>query len=104
MSDSNVISSYTLEQAIEDGVLVYIFQKRWKTLSRGKPIVATARIFEAISQAGLIEIWNEYVFWRKNKMASLPEEEQMFTTEMDGKTVWVIEDGAAFTLLYPEDY
>ena len=35
--------------------------------------------------------------WRKNMMPSLPEEKQMFTTKMDGKTVWVIEDGAAFT-------
>ena len=35
---------------------------------------------------------------------TLPEEEQMFHTTMNGKKVWVIEDGAAFTLMYPEDY
>jgi hypothetical protein len=104
MSDKNVIVSYTLEQAIEDGELAPIFHTRWKTLSGGKPIVATSRIFEEISLAGLLEIWNESVIWRKNIMATLPEEEQMFTTKMNGKTVWVIEDGAAFTLLYPEDY
>jgi fructose-specific component phosphotransferase system IIB-like protein len=28
----------------------------------------------------------------------------MFATRMNGKKVWVIEDGAAFTLMYPEDY
>jgi hypothetical protein len=34
----------------------------------------------------------------------LPEEEQMFVTEIDGKNVWVIEDQQAITILYPEDY
>ena len=28
-------------------------------------------------------------------MPTLPEEEQMFTSKMDGKAVWVIEDGDA---------
>jgi hypothetical protein len=34
----------------------------------------------------------------------LPEEEQLFHTSMNGQNVWVIEDGTAFTLMYPEDY
>src|SRR5207245_8393324 len=46
--DADVISTYTLQQAIEDGVLVEIFKNRWKTLSGGKPIVATAHLFEAV--------------------------------------------------------
>ena len=32
-----VIYSYTLEQAIDDGVLVPIFANRWKELTGGKP-------------------------------------------------------------------
>jgi hypothetical protein len=40
-----VIAVYTLERAIEDGVLVEVLKKRWKDLSGGKPIVATAHIF-----------------------------------------------------------
>ena len=102
--DENVIYTYTLDQAIADGVLVEIFKNRWKTLSSGKPIVAAAHIFGEISLAGLLEIWNEFVGWRKTVMPTLPEEDQHFHTRMDGKTVWVIEDGAAFTILYPEDY
>ena len=60
-----LISEYSLEQAIEDGVLVE---------------------------------------WRLNIKDTLPEEDQMFVTEIDGKNVWVIEDGQAITMMYPEDY
>jgi hypothetical protein len=102
--DAEVISTYTLQQAIEDRVLVEIFKNRWKTLSGGKPIVATAHLFNEVSLAGLLEIWNEYVVWRKNTEPTLPEEERLFTTTMNNQKVWVLEDGEAFTLLYPEDY
>jgi hypothetical protein len=99
-----VIFSYTLEQAIADGELVEVFKNRWQQLSGGKPIVATAHLFNEVSLAALLEIWNEYVSWRKTVMPTLPEEEQMFATTMNGHKVWLIEDGQAFTLLYPEDY
>jgi hypothetical protein len=102
--DADVISTYTFTQAIEDGVLVEIFKNRWGQLSGGKPIVATAHLFESVSLAGLLEMWNEYVQWRKYKEPTLPEAERLFTTTMNGKKVWVMEDGEAFTLLYPEDY
>jgi hypothetical protein len=102
--DAVVISEYSLQQAIADGVLVEIFKNRWGQLSGGKPIVATEHIFGEVSLAGLMEIWNEFVDWRNNVKDTLPEEEQMFTTTMNGEKVWLIEDGQAFTLLYPEDY
>ena len=102
--DTNVIYAYTLEEAIADGVLVEVFKPRWKQLSGGKPIVATAAVFEAFTLAAIMEIWNAYVVWRKKVMPTLPEEEQLFTTTMNDKKVWVIEDGAAFTILFPEDY
>ena len=102
--DADVISTYTLQQAIEDGVLVEIFKNRWKTLSGGKPIVATAHLFTAVSLAGLLEIWNAFVQWKKAVEPTLPEEERIFKTTMNSETVWVIEDGQAFTLMYPEDY
>jgi hypothetical protein len=63
-----VISVYSLERAINDGVLVEIFKNRWEQLSGGKPIVATNNIFSEISLAGLLEIWNEFVYWRKHIM------------------------------------
>jgi hypothetical protein len=99
-----VITAYSLKQAVEDGVLVELFRNRWDELSGGKPIVASAALYESVSLAGLLEIWNEYVSWRRGVMPALPEEEKMFSTTMDGRRVWVIEDEAAFTLLYPEDY
>jgi hypothetical protein len=102
--NADMISRYTLEQAIEDGVLVEIFKNQWGKLSGGKPIVATTHLFNAISPAGQMEIWNEFVQWQKHVMPTLPEEERLFHTTMNGKKVWVIEDGAAFTLMYPEDY
>jgi hypothetical protein len=37
-------------------------------------------------------------------MPTLPEEDRMFVTSINGKKVWVIEDGQAFTMMYPEDY
>ena len=99
-----VVYAYTLDQAIADGVLVEVFKDRWHKLSSGKPIVATSHILNEISLAGLMEIWNEYVDWRKNILPCLLEEDQLFHTGMNDKTVWVLEDGQAFTILYPEDY
>ena len=104
MDEATIISEYAREQAIEDGVLVEVFKNRWQELSQGKPIVATAHLFNQVSLAGLLEIWNEYVVWRKNVMPTLPEEDQLFSTTMNGDKVWLLEDGQAFTLLYPEDY
>jgi hypothetical protein len=102
--DADVISRYTLDQAIADGVLVAIFQNRWHELSGGKPIVATAHLFNEISLAGLMEIWNAFVQWQKHVMPTLPEAERLFHTTMNRETVWVIADAAAYTLMYPEDY
>jgi len=104
MAKGTVISEYSLEQAIADGVLVEVFKNQWEQLSGGKPIVATNHLNQEISQAALIEIWNEFVEWRTNIMPTLPEEERMFVTSMNGDKIWLIEDGAAFTMMYPEDY
>ncbi len=100
----NIISVYTLQQAVEDGVLVELFKNRWQKLSGGKPIVVTSHLHSEISLAGLMEIWNGYVEWRAKVMPTLPEEDQMFVTTMNDKKVWVIEAGQPFALLYPEDY
>jgi hypothetical protein len=100
----NVITAYTLKQAIEDGVLVEIFKKKWKGLSGGKQILASASLFEGVSLSGLLEIWNEYLVWKSNVEETLPEEKRLFQTKMNNLPVWVIEDDAAFTLMYPEDY
>jgi hypothetical protein len=102
--DAEVIATYPLKQAIKDGRLVEIFKNRWDELSGGKPIVATSYLFNEISLAGLREIWNEYVKWQKEVRPTLPQKQHLFVTTMNSKTVWVIEDEAAYTLMYPEDY
>lgn len=99
-----VISVYSMQQAIEDGVLIEVFKNRWQQLSGGKPIVATAHLFNEVSLAGLQEIWNEFVHWNTQIKPTLPEEEQMFVTSMNSEKIWFIEDGDAFTMMYPDDY
>src|SRR6266566_5057497 len=103
-----LISEYSLEQAIDDGVLVEVFNYNTKDFvekyTNGKPVVATAHLFNQMSQTTLIDLWNEYVDWRLNIKETLLEEDQMFVTEIKGKNVWVIEDGQAITMMYPEDY
>ena len=42
--------------------------------------------------------------WRKSERPALAEEDRCFVTTMNGGKVWVMEDPAAFTILYPEDY
>ncbi len=101
---TEVIYAYTLQQAIDDGVLIEVFKNRWPELSGGKPIVATSHIMASLSLAAIQEIWNDYVVWCHETMPTLPEEEQLFLTTMNGEKVWVLEDGQAFTVLYPEDY
>lgn len=102
--DAKLISTYTRQQAIEDGEMTKVFKNRWEELSGGKPILATAHIFNEISLAGLMEIWNEFVHWREYDLPALPEEDQLFHTGMNDKTVWVIEDVTAYTIMYPEEY
>ncbi len=102
--DADVISVYTLQQAIDDGLLVEIFKDRWEQLSGGKPMVATSHLYGEVSVAALLEIWNAFVDWKKQVEPGLPEEERLFHTSMNGETVWVVEDEAAYTLLYPDDY
>ena len=64
-----VITIYSLKQAIEDGALVEIFKNRWGQLSGGKPIVATANLFEGVSLAQLRETWNDYARWKNRDYA-----------------------------------
>ncbi len=101
---SPVIAEYSLQEATEDGVLVKIFIDAWDRLSGGKPIVMTAAIAEDLTREQLMQTWNEFVFWHRHIQPLVPEKEQMFTTTINERTVWVIEDSAAFTILYPEDY
>jgi hypothetical protein len=94
-----VISVYTWEQGVEDGVLAEFARHRWEQLSGGRPILATRAVWEEFSQAALIEIWNEFVVWKR----SASPDDYQFSTQMNGQDVWVIEDDV-FTILLPSDY
>lgn len=100
----DTIYSYTWEQAVEDGVLVELFKNRWNELTGGKPLLVTAHAFEEFSLAAFQEIWNEYVAWKKNVEPTLAEEDKMFTTKMNSETLWLMDDGVVYTIMFPEDY
>jgi type I site-specific restriction endonuclease len=104
MNEADIISIYSLQEAIEDGFLAEIFKNRWEKLSGGIPIVATSHLYDEISLAGLQEIWNDFINWQRKIKPTLPEEEQLFVTKMNGNKVIVTEPGEAFTLMYLEDY
>jgi len=99
-----LISEYSLEQAIEDDVLVEWSKDDWQVLSGGKPIVVTRHLFDYVSINDLHDLWNTFIGWKVNIKETLPEEDQLFVTEIEGKNVWVIEDQQAITMMYPEDY
>jgi hypothetical protein len=37
-------------------------------------------------------------------MPKLPERERLFSTEVDYRTIWVMDYKVFFLMLYPEDY
>jgi hypothetical protein len=96
--------AYTWQQAVRDGLLVEILKHRWPELANGKPLLATSHLSTEISLAGLMEIWTLYVEWVQNVMPTLKEEDRLFSTKMNSKTVWAIGDGMTFMIMYPEDY
>jgi hypothetical protein len=99
-----VITIYSLREAIADGAVVEVFKDEWDQLSRGKPIAATINVYEDERFEDLVRIWNDFGFWRKYVMRKLPERERLFSTEIDYRTIWVIDYKAFFMMMYPEDY
>lgn len=93
------ISVYSTDQAIQDGQLVELFKNRWQQLTHGQPMLATSNIFEAFSLAAFQEMWNEYV-----TKAKTPEQQELFTTKMNDRTVWIMNDHYTITFMFPEDY
>jgi hypothetical protein len=95
----NLIFAYTLNQAIEDGVLHPL---GW---AKGKPLIGTARIVAELPENERQQLFEEFLEWQRETEPTLPEEERLFAaTSTTGQTVWVLEDGQAITLLYPDEY
>jgi hypothetical protein len=100
--DVEIIDAYPLSQALADGILVKLCDIRFGI--EIKPLVATSHLLAEIDRESVMKVWDEYVTWRQTIMSKLKEEDQMFVTKVNGKKVWIIEDGAAFTAMFPEDY
>ena len=97
-----MVATYRLEEAIVDGILAKLCDIRWNGVI--KPYIATAHVLDDIGYDGAMEIWKEFVEWRSRIMPTLQEADQLFYTGVDGKKIWIIEDDAAYTIMYPEDY
>jgi hypothetical protein len=96
--DMDIISRYTRQQAVADGILVEVLR------FNGKPVMATTHLAEEIGLDEVRAIWKEFRYWDEAVKPVLSEDEQTFATGANGKRVWVIEDTEAFTIMYPEDY
>src|SRR5512135_1092124 len=96
--DYQMIAQYSRPQAIEDGVLVELWSYQ------GHPVVATRHLYNEVLRADLGAIWKEFLAWKRDVEPTLAEEDRLFKNGVNGKTVWVIDDGTGYTLMYPEDY
>ena len=96
--DTTIISSYTRDQAVDDGLLVELLS--WN----GKPVMATTHVRDEFGLSELFGIWHEFRSWKERIEPTLKEEDKLFSVTKNNKKVWVIEDTEAFTVMYPEDY
>ncbi len=95
----NVIFEYTLGEAIDDGVL---YPQGW---AQGKPLIATAGTMEGLAEGERQRVFADFLRWQRDVEPTLAEQDRMFvSTASNGEKVWVIDDGAAITLLYPSEY
>jgi len=96
--DWPIISKYTRQQAVNDGLLVQIHN--WGD----KPVMATTHLQADFTWAEMFDIWLEFRAWKKDVEPNLPEEKKLFVTVKKDKKIWIIEDAESYTLMYPEDY
>ncbi len=95
----HVIFEYTLGEAIDDGVL---YPQGW---AQGKPLIATAGTMEDLADDERQRLFADFLHWQRDVEPTLPEQDRMFVAiASNQEKVWVIDDGAAITLLYPSEY
>jgi len=102
--DFEVIHSYTLNEALNDGVLVAFDQPSWPVITCGKSLVVTSAIRESLTDDQIKTVWDKFVGWMRHVRDTLPEEDQLFSIVINGQTVWVIEDAMSFCVMLPTDY
>ena len=81
-------------------------ETKWKIMPRATAGRASrdSRLLRRLNSTEYENTIRELVGTKVRVKELLPEEDQMFVTEIEGKNVWVIEDGQAITMMYPEDY
>lgn len=95
MENSEIISIYTVQEAVNDGVLVFVGS------FNNLPVVITAGLFSTITRDNLInfvETGLEHL-----KVHDCQDSEDYKFRVIDLKT-WLIFDSQAYTFLRPEDY
>lgn len=94
-----LIFHYSIEEALEDGVL---HLEGW--LGR-RPLVATHGVVTDLPPDERQAQFQAFFRWQQEIEPMLPTEERLYhATATTGARVWVIDDGAAITLLYPHEY
>jgi hypothetical protein len=87
--DVEIISQYTRQQAIEDGILVEVFDeyimKGLSEFTNGRQIVATTHLAQEMEKHDLRDIWNRFAVWKQDVEPTLSEEERLFHTVVNGK-------------------
>lgn len=103
MTSTQAHFSYTVQDALDDGTFVKVFEKDWPALSGGHPIVATRTLYDALSQVALIEVYNGYVHWVNEIAPTLPTTERRFTTRVQGRDVSVAQDGSSLNMFWADE-
>ena len=99
-----VITIYSIREAVRGGALVEVFKRSWEWLSGGKPVVASINMYEEISSGEMENVWNRFVDWRRRRVPKVMEKDRVFSTTVRHMTVWVIEDEVSIMIMFPQDY
>jgi len=97
---SNVISSYSQTQAIEDGILVIVGR-----LTTGQRVVFTHNLFESGGYEDpmkRIQLINNGISLLKQ--LDIEDTDTLKLRVIEKNRIWVIADGNGLTFLRPEDY
>jgi len=102
-TDWEIVSTYTMEQAVSDGILVKV---GWCISGKAKtPVVFTSNLFysggyqDADQRLKLITRGLESL-----KKPDKEDDGYRKLRVLEKKEIWVIEDGTGITFMKPEDY
>jgi hypothetical protein len=101
------IYSYTLKQALDDGVLesmILDLDPAMLEMVKGKVLVMTVGVAYELTAEERQTVWELYCHWREHTLPTLAAEEQLFSTSIRKYKVFVIEDGVAFTAMLSSEY